>query len=232
MDIRIEFGQRIKELRARSGMSQEHLAYRAGLDRSYISGVERGERNVSIINIEKIASALQITVAYLFSGERFSPKQAYQPKDFLVPFKDRVHYTLDPDKKLLSFQVNGLASGKQDVEYMSNIVLGICSAYGKDELDVLVDHRGMVTSDGEPVVYSPEVAERAVQFQQELTAYSKKVLVLCNSEFMVEQLNHVAKASGIFDKASHLFDKDKDMVGKAYETFDLHDHPFIRTNNG
>jgi transcriptional regulator with XRE-family HTH domain len=230
MDIRLEFGQRIKELRARSGMSQEHLAYRAGLDRSYISGVERGERNVSILNIEKIAAALQITVAYLFSTERFSLTQAYQPKEFIIPFKDRVQYTLDPDKKLLSFQVNGLASGKQDVEYMSSIVLGICSAFGKDELDVLVDHRGMITSDGQPVVYSPEVAERAVQFQQELTAYSKKVIVLCNSEFMVEQLNHVAKFSGIYDKATHLFEKDRDMVGKAYEMLDIHDHQFIQMN--
>jgi Predicted transcriptional regulators len=230
IDIRIEFGQRIKELRARSGMSQEHLAYRAGLDRSYISGVERGERNVSIVNIEKIASALQISVAYLFSGERFSPTPAYHPKEFIIPFKDRVQYTLDPDKRLLSFQVNGLASGKHDVEYMSNIVLGICSAYSKDELDVLVDHRGMKTADGEPVVYSPEVAERAVQFQQELTAYSKKVIVLCNSEFMVEQLNHVAKTSGIYDKATHLFAKDRDMVGKAYEMLDIHDHQFIRTD--
>ncbi|WP_367398165.1 helix-turn-helix domain-containing protein [Paenibacillus sp. MSJ-34] len=48
VDIRLEFGQRCKELRARSGMSQEMLAYRSGLDRSYISGVERGDRNISI----------------------------------------------------------------------------------------------------------------------------------------------------------------------------------------
>ncbi|NGQ94221.1 helix-turn-helix transcriptional regulator [Brevibacillus sp. SYP-B805] len=44
MDIRSEFGQRVQELRTRSGMTQEMLAYRAGLDRTYISGVERGER--------------------------------------------------------------------------------------------------------------------------------------------------------------------------------------------
>jgi transcriptional regulator with XRE-family HTH domain len=50
-------------------MSQEVLAYRAGLDRTYISGVERGERNVSIVNIAKIAKALQVPVGYIFSGK-------------------------------------------------------------------------------------------------------------------------------------------------------------------
>ncbi|MGO4119072.1 helix-turn-helix domain-containing protein, partial [Rhizobium ruizarguesonis] len=64
MDIRAEFGQRVRELRARSGMSQELLAYRAGLDRTYISGVERGERNISIVNMEKIAAALQVSMGY------------------------------------------------------------------------------------------------------------------------------------------------------------------------
>ncbi len=53
MDIRSEFGKRVRELRARSGMSQELLADRSGLDRTYISGVERGERNISLVNIEK-----------------------------------------------------------------------------------------------------------------------------------------------------------------------------------
>ncbi|WP_039944426.1 helix-turn-helix domain-containing protein [Thermicanus aegyptius] len=82
MDIRTEFGQRVRELRARCGMSQEMLAHRAGLDRTYISGVERGERNISIVNIEKIASALCVSVEYLFFNERFSTTSTYQPKDF------------------------------------------------------------------------------------------------------------------------------------------------------
>lgn len=78
MDIRTEFGQRVRELRARRSMSQEILADRAGLDRTYISGVERGKRNVSILNIEKIAAALQVPVAYMFSGELFSDTPANQ----------------------------------------------------------------------------------------------------------------------------------------------------------
>ncbi len=226
MDIRSEFGQRVKELRARSGMSQEFLAYMAGLDRTYISGVERGERNVSIVNIEKIAAALQVSMEYMFSGERFSLTPAYQPKDFTIPFKKRFNYSLDSEMKVLAFQVNGLFSGKRDVEYLSSIILGVCSAYGKDELNILVDHRDMMASDGQPVVYSPEVAAQAVEFQRELTTYSKKVVCLCNSSFMVQNLNHVAKASGIYEKATHLFEKD--MIDKAYSILDINGNELIK----
>lgn len=231
MDIRSEFGQRIKELRARSGMSQEILAYRAGLDRTYISGVERGERNVSILNIEKIAAALQVSMSYIFSDERFSNTAAYQPKDFRIPFKERFKYHLDNDKKLLAFQVTGLFNGKNDVEYLSSVILGICSAYGKDELSILVDHREMKASDGEPVVYSPDVAEQAAIFQQDLTTYSKEVICLCNSEFMVQQLNQLAKTSGIYDKATHIFEKDKDMIGRAYSLLNINGNQLIHALN-
>ena len=60
------FGQRVRELRKLAHMSQEELADRAGLDRSYIGGVERGERNVSLVNIHKIARALKIKADALF----------------------------------------------------------------------------------------------------------------------------------------------------------------------
>lgn len=76
MDIRLEFGQRCREIRERSGMSQELLAARSGLDRSYISSVERGERNISIINIERVALALNVSISYLFSDDRFSTESA------------------------------------------------------------------------------------------------------------------------------------------------------------
>jgi len=82
MDIRSKFGQRVKQLRSRRGMSQELLAHRAGLDRTYISGVERGERNISLVNIEKIAAALNVSVAYLFSEERFSTTPALSTQGF------------------------------------------------------------------------------------------------------------------------------------------------------
>lgn len=72
MNVRIEFGNRIRELRARSGMSQEILAHRAGMDRSYLSGVERGLRNISLDNIERLAKALNVSISYMFAVERLS----------------------------------------------------------------------------------------------------------------------------------------------------------------
>jgi transcriptional regulator with XRE-family HTH domain len=222
--IREEFGQRVKELRARSGMSQEVLAHRAGLDRTYISGVERGGRNISILNIERIAQALSVTIEYIFSGERFSTNPAYQLKDFTVPFLERFKYKLDSEKRVLSFQVSGLLTAA-NVDYMDSKLAGLCSAFGKGELNIFVDHRDMKTSDGEPAVYSPEVAERAILFQQNLLNFSKKTVVLCNSEFMVQQLNQVTRESGI--ESIHLFDKDEEMVGRAYELLDINGHELI-----
>lgn len=67
MDIKLKIGRRIKELREQAAMSQKDLAYTADLDRSYIASVENGQRNVSIINIEKIAYALHITLKDFFN---------------------------------------------------------------------------------------------------------------------------------------------------------------------
>jgi transcriptional regulator with XRE-family HTH domain len=226
MDIRAEFGQRVRELRARSGMSQEVLAHRSGLDRTYISGVERGERNISIINIEKVAAALRVSVEYMFASERFSSTPAYQPRDFVIPFKQRFHYHVDNEKHVLAFQVKGVLT-PQDVDHMDNILMGVCTAYGKGALTLLVDHRDMLAADGKPVVYSPEVAERAVIFQQNLLQYNKQAIVLCNSKYQVEQLTHVTQESGI--PTIPLFDTDKEMVGKAYQLLDISGNELIKT---
>ena len=59
-DIRVIFGNRLKTLRRSQNISQEELAFRSGLHRTYISSVERGERNISLANIVKIAKALAI----------------------------------------------------------------------------------------------------------------------------------------------------------------------------
>lgn len=58
-------GLSIRQARKNKGLSQEALALVADLDRSYIGGVERGERNVSIINLKKIADALKVTIPQL-----------------------------------------------------------------------------------------------------------------------------------------------------------------------
>ncbi len=62
------FGNRVRQLRKNRGWSQEEFAHRVGLDRSYMGGVERGERNVSLENICLIATALDVPPAQLFQG--------------------------------------------------------------------------------------------------------------------------------------------------------------------
>ncbi|WP_414727864.1 helix-turn-helix domain-containing protein [Zhongshania aliphaticivorans] len=59
-EILTMFGCRLRQLRASRGMSQEELGALAGLDRTYISGVERGLRNLGLINLYKIAQALEV----------------------------------------------------------------------------------------------------------------------------------------------------------------------------
>lgn len=59
------FGETVKRLRAQKGWSQEDLAAKCGLHRTYIGSIERGGRNVSLLNIEKIAKTLNITPSVL-----------------------------------------------------------------------------------------------------------------------------------------------------------------------
>ena len=67
-DVKILFGKRIRELRKSRGWSQEEFALHVGLDRSYVGGVERGERNVSLENICLVAAGLGVTPSVLFEG--------------------------------------------------------------------------------------------------------------------------------------------------------------------
>lgn len=66
MDIKIMVGKRVKELRNRLGISQEELADIAELDRTYITSVECGKRNISIVNVEKLAIALNVNLSEFF----------------------------------------------------------------------------------------------------------------------------------------------------------------------
>ncbi len=66
MDILKKFGNKIKEVRTERGFSQEELAFRAELHRTYVGAVERGEKNISLKNIDKIAKALKIKIKDLF----------------------------------------------------------------------------------------------------------------------------------------------------------------------
>lgn len=59
------FGERVRSERKTQGLSQEELAHRAQLDRSYVGGVERGERNLTLVNIVALATALDVTPSTL-----------------------------------------------------------------------------------------------------------------------------------------------------------------------
>jgi transcriptional regulator with XRE-family HTH domain len=67
---RMLFSQNLRQTRESRGLSQEALADIAGIHRTYVGSVERGERNISIDNIEKLARALDVTPAFLLEERR------------------------------------------------------------------------------------------------------------------------------------------------------------------
>lgn len=69
-DLRIAFGRRIRELRGERELSQEELAHRAGMHSTYLGGIERGERNPALVNIGRLATALNVPLSELFTGIR------------------------------------------------------------------------------------------------------------------------------------------------------------------
>lgn len=65
--IKEQFGNRLRQLRISKGLSQEKFSFVCGLDRTYIASVEKGKRNISLENIEKIACALNISISDFFN---------------------------------------------------------------------------------------------------------------------------------------------------------------------
>ncbi|MGA8087821.1 MAG: helix-turn-helix transcriptional regulator [Terracidiphilus sp.] len=66
LDIRIRFGRALRRIREEQGINQEEAAERCGLHRTYYSGIERGVRNVSLVNIERVARGLKTALPDLF----------------------------------------------------------------------------------------------------------------------------------------------------------------------
>ena len=64
----IQFGERLRDLRKAAGFTQEGFALECQLDRSYVGAVERGERNLSLCNIYKMANKLNLSIASVFDG--------------------------------------------------------------------------------------------------------------------------------------------------------------------
>lgn len=74
MDIRAKVGCRIRELRKELDLTQEKLAFKADVDKTYLNEVENGKRNVSMINLEKIITALEVSIKEFFDNELFDKK--------------------------------------------------------------------------------------------------------------------------------------------------------------
>ena len=71
MDIKLKVGQRIRELRKKLGLSQEALANEAEVDRTYMTDVENGRRNISVEVLERIISALKVSYCEFFNSKEF-----------------------------------------------------------------------------------------------------------------------------------------------------------------
>jgi transcriptional regulator with XRE-family HTH domain len=71
MDIKLKVGQRIKELRKKLDLSQEALGLRAEVDRTYVTDVENGRRNVSMEILERLIKALEVSFAEFFNSKEF-----------------------------------------------------------------------------------------------------------------------------------------------------------------
>lgn len=68
--VLVAFGQAVREARKARGVSQEELAHRSGVDRSYMSSIERGEQNVGLMSMSRVAAALGVTLSELVLNAR------------------------------------------------------------------------------------------------------------------------------------------------------------------
>ena len=73
-DLLREFGARVRERRKECGLSQEELAHKSGMHRTYVSSVERGERNIALVNIVALAAALGEDAGELVAGLKYHPQ--------------------------------------------------------------------------------------------------------------------------------------------------------------
>lgn len=84
-DIKNRFGTAVRSRRKRLGISQQELAGRAGLHRTYVADIERGARNLSLANIEKLAKALEISIPTLFAHDEAAGKlDGHKLRDILL----------------------------------------------------------------------------------------------------------------------------------------------------
>ncbi|WP_088009438.1 helix-turn-helix domain-containing protein [Indiicoccus explosivorum] len=206
MDILKDFGMRMKELRLKAGITQEALSIRAELDRSYIGAVERGEKNLSLLNIEKIACALDVDLSYFFGDERFAPRSSSLKRELKRPLDSRFICHADPVSQVIAWKITGPLS-EHDVREVARVIKSRTLLLNKGEVRLLIDNQPMMV-DGLPFVFSPEVYDVWEELQMWLLPYLSRVAVLCNSRFMKNQLDRLTKRSGIAGISLHIYSPD------------------------
>ncbi|GAA4837419.1 hypothetical protein GCM10023310_13680 [Paenibacillus vulneris] len=226
MAILSNFGQRVRELRLKAGMSQEALAVRCGMDRSYIGGVERGERNISLENISIITNALDVDMSYFFDNERFSMHSAYVKSEYERALSERFVYHIDFDEQVISWQVKGVLSA-DDVGKLSFDLKIACTYLTKGHIRLLIDNRGMVAN-GHPFVFSPDTNERIEELQKWMFPHCQKVAVLCNSKLMKNQMDRLGSRTGMKQISQHFYkDGSEDVVAQAYAFLGITHNPLV-----
>ncbi|WP_289137748.1 helix-turn-helix domain-containing protein [uncultured Brevibacillus sp.] len=221
MSILKDFGLRLKELRARTGMSQDKLALRSGLDRSYIGSVERGERNVSIKNIEILCNTLDVDISYFFDDERFSLHTEFLKQEHTKPLSERFSFTVHYDKQLLSWQVKGVLK-PEEVIMISETLKRASSSLPSGKIKLFIDNRTMMAN-GQPYVFVPEVMGLWEELQRWFIPRCELVIVLCNSKLMQNQMKRLANRSGInkIQKILHAEDKEW-LLQEGYKLLEAH----------
>ncbi|MCS7460785.1 helix-turn-helix domain-containing protein [Paenibacillus doosanensis] len=220
MSILSNFGQRVRELRLKSGMSQEALAARAGLDRSYIGGVERGERNVSLENIAKLTEALDVDMSYFFDNERFELHSAYMKSEFRKALSERFVYNIDFEEEVISWQVKGVLSAEDIVKTSFDLKIA-CTYLSKGRIKLLIDNRGMM-ADGHPFVFTPEANEKIEELQKWMLPHCQKVAVLCNSKLMKNQLDRLSQRTGMNGISRHFYEENEaELLAQAYSFLEI-----------
>lgn len=227
MSILEDFGVRLRDLRMRVGMSQDALAFRSNLDRTYIGGVERGERNVSLKNIEILCNTLDVDISYFFDNERFSLHTAFLKEEFAKPIGERFVYKVDPLEQVLAWQIKGVLTAEE----VSKICIGLkaaCDGLVMGEIKLLIDNRLML-SNGQPFVFIPDVMEIWEELQRWFLPITQKVVVLCNSKFMQNQMERLAKRSGIAVIQESLYAEDKLwLVGESYRVLNIRSNEIVK----
>jgi len=139
-DVLKKIGQRIRSFRKEKGWSQEKLALESALDRTYVNSLENGKRNISINNMEKIATALHVTLAEFFDSRLFEDKDWLELSK--VPDDDghMPHVLVIDDEPMISMLIKDMVADSYHVEVADSIDRALPFMRGRIFDVVLLDY--------------------------------------------------------------------------------------------